>query len=399
VKPLKNSIASILMVLIFSSVAWADAGKYWLKTFGGEKDDHCMSAQQTKDGGFIVAGYTKSSGNGDADAWVIKLDGGGNKLWDRTFGGPQEDWAKAVQQTQDGGFIVAGYTKSFGNGDADAWVIKLDGSGNKVWEKTFGGPQEDWANAVRQTQDGGFIVAGYTKSSGKGNADAWVIKLDGSGNKVWEKTFGGVGEDVANAVRQTKDGGYIVAGYKGYQDRADVDVWVIRLDGSGNIVWEKTFGGFQQDDVASAVLETSEGNFIATGYTASGELGDLDVWVIMMDKSGKKLWDRAFGGIKTDNAKSVVQTEDGGIVIAGFTESFSKGGVAAWIIKMDAKGNKIWDRTYGGGVFDIIESIAITSDGGFIAAGFTESYGNQRQCMVLKLDREGLLTSKAAENK
>ena len=204
------------------------------KTFGGEGGDWARSVQQTSDGGYILAGQTGSFGAGSYDAWLIKTDANGNKVWDKTFGGSSYDEANAVQQTSDGGYILAGETYSFGTGSYDAWLIKTDANGNKVWDKTFGGISSDGAYSVQQTSDGGYILAGSTDSFGAGSSDAWLIKTDADGNKVWDKTFGGISGDVASAVQQTKDGGYILAGYTGSFGAGVYDAWLIKTDAEGN---------------------------------------------------------------------------------------------------------------------------------------------------------------------
>jgi len=234
----------------------------WQKTFGGSYDDGAYSIQQTKYGGYIVAGLTNSFGAGNYDVYIIKLNGNGNKVWEKTYGGSNNDEAFSIQQTKDGGYIVAGWTNSFGAGDWDVYIIKLNGNGNKVWEKTYGGSNNDEAFSIQQTNDGGYIVAGWTNSFGAGGwiADVYIIKLDGNGNKVWEKTYGGSDYDGAYSIEQTKDGGYIVAGLTNSFGAGDWDVYIIKLDGNGNKVWEKTYGGSNDDGVIS-IQQTTDGGY------------------------------------------------------------------------------------------------------------------------------------------
>ena len=271
-------------------------------------------------------------------------DGGGPggestyDIYNKTFGGINSDEAYAVQHTSDGGYILAGRTMSFGAGEYDAWLIKTDADGNKVWDKTFGGISDDEANAVQQTSDGVYILAGLTASFGDGSADVWLIKTDENGNKVWDKTFGGIGPDYAYAVKQTSDGGYILAGDTISFGAGGMDFWLIKTDTDGNKVWDKTFGGSSHDE-GCAVQQTSDGGYILAGYTDSFGAGGGDAWLIKTDADGNKVWDKTFGGISGDVASAVQQTKDGGYILAGYTGSFGAGVYDAWLIKTDAEGN------------------------------------------------------------
>jgi hypothetical protein len=353
------------------SVAQAPSWE-WVKTFGGSDWDSGSSVQQTSDGGFILVGTTTSFGAGGFDVWLIKTDADGNKLWEKTFGGIRDDRGHSVQQTSDGGFILLGWTESFDAREADVWLIKTDASGNIEWDRTFGGSDRDKGSSVQQTSDGGFILVGYTESFGAGWADVWLIKTDADGNKLWEKTFGGSGLDSGSSVQQTSDGGFILVGYTTSFGAGGFDVWLIKTDADGNKLWEKTFGGSGRD-WGSSVQQTSDGGFILVGYTTS--FGAGDVWLIKTDANGNKQWDRTFGGSDWDEGWSVQQTSDGGFIIVGWTWSFGAGGPDVWLIKTDANGNKQWDRTFGGSDWDWGFSVQQTSDGGFIIVGSTESFG------------------------
>jgi hypothetical protein len=342
----------------------------WFKTFGGSDWDSGSSVQQTSDGGFILVGTTTSFGAGGFDVWLIKTDADGNKLWEKTFGGIRDDRGHSVQQTSDGGFILLGWTESFDAREADVWLVKTDASGNIEWDRTFGGSDRDKGSSVQQTSDGGFILVGYTESFGAGWEDVWLIKTDADGNKLWEKTFGGSGLDSGSSVQQTSDGGFILVGTTTSFGAGGFDVWLIKTDADGNKLWEKTFGGSRRD-WSSSVQQTSDGGFILVGYTTS--FGAGDVWLIKTDANGNKQWDRTFGGSDWDEGWSVQQTSDGGFIIVGWTWSFGAGDV--WLIKTDANGNKQWDRTFGGSDWDWGFSVQQTSDGGFIIVGSTESFG------------------------
>ncbi len=224
----------IIIICILAVGFISGCSKTFNKTFGGSGGDHAYSIQQTSDGGYILAGDTNSFGAGGCDFWLIKTDANGNTVWDKTFGGSEDDWAHDVQQTSDGGYILAGITYSYGAGDRDAWLIKTDVNGIKQWDKTFGGSGGDGAFSVQQTSDGGYILAGYTNSYGAGNEGFWLIKTDANGIKQWDKTFGGSGSEEAWSVQQTSDGGYILAGGTNSYGTGDYDAWLIKTDAWGN---------------------------------------------------------------------------------------------------------------------------------------------------------------------
>jgi hypothetical protein len=205
----------------------ASGNKTWARTFGGTGDDGGYSVQQTSDGGYIVAGHTTSYGAGNNDAWLIKTDASGDETWEKTLGGASYDWGYSVQQTSDGGYIITGYTGDNGVDSSGVWLIKTDASGNKSWDKTFGGAGE--GHSVQQASDGGYIIAGSTQSYGAGGSDVWLIKTDASGNKTWDIAFGGANWDWGYSVRQTSDSGYVIAGSTQSYGAGGSDVWLIKV--------------------------------------------------------------------------------------------------------------------------------------------------------------------------
>lgn len=342
----------------------------WEKTYGGSRDDVPYSIQQTQDGGYVVAGRTQSAdgnvtGNhGDYDAWVIRLSADGSLVWQKSLGGSQYEHLLSIENTQDNGFIAAGCSNSSdgditGNyGDLDAWLIKLASNGTIEWQKNYGGSKRDIANNVKVTTDGGFIVAGNSFSHdhdlthNQGGSDFWVTKLDPVGTLVWQKTFGGTKNESAYYVQQARDQGYIVVGRSESNDgdvtgnHGGYDFWVVKLSHDGEIEWEKSVGG-SQDDEANSVVQDDDGGYIVSGGSASsdgdvtGNHGDSDYWMVKLSPDGTMEWQKSLGGTAYDYGQSVSKTHDGGHIMAGESQSADgdvtghHGKTDYWVVQID----------------------------------------------------------------
>ena len=256
----------------------------WNQTFGGGNYDRGNSVQQTNDGGYIITGEISSSGNGSSDVLLIKTDHKGNKEWEHTFGGVDYDRGYSVQQTRDGGFIIAGSTRSNGDSYDDLWLIKADSQGNEEWNRTFGGGYIDIGHFVYETTDNGYVITGYTQSYGNGSRDLWLIKTDSQGNEEWNETFGDSFVDFGKSVQQTIDGGYIITGSKGTDYHSDI--WLIKTDAQGNKEWNQLFGGVDYD-FGNFVCQTNDNGYIITGHTKSYGNGGYDVLLIKTDSKGQ----------------------------------------------------------------------------------------------------------------
>jgi len=336
------------------------------KTYGGTGTDIAYSMVKTSDGGYALAGSTNSFGAGGNDFWLVKTDSLGNMLWNKTYGAAGDDVAYSVVQTSDGGYALAGTSNSWVPGDGyDMWLVKTDGSGNVRWSLTYGGTGLDVAYSVVQTKDGGYALAGYTNSFGAGGFDFWLVKTDSNGNMLWNKTYGGTGTDIAYSMVQTSDGGYALAGYTDSFGAGGADFWLVKTDASGNMLWNKTYGGTGADE-AYSVVQTSDGGYALAGITNSFGAGGWDFWLVKTDMNGNMLWNKTYGGTGDDYASSMIQTSDGGYAIAGETISFG----GSWLVKTDANGNMLWNKTYGGVAYSVVQ----TSDGGYALAGYA-GYG------------------------
>ncbi len=378
---------ALTTVTIFAFTASSAPGSMiFSKTFGGAGDEGAFSVIQTSDRGYALAGYTNSTGAGNMDSWLLKTDFSGNQQWNRTFGGTGFDWASSVIQTRDGGYAITGTSNSTPTGDYDFWLVKTDSLGNQQWNKTYGGAHNDYASSVIQTSDGGYVLAGIINSFGDvgyafsgfrdvfivGNADVGLIKTDSSGNQLWNKTFGGSNDDGAFSLIQTSDGGFALVGNTySFSGGNNTDFWFIKTDSSGNEMWNKTFGG-PKDEFGYYITQTSDEGYALTGITNSSGYGYEDVWLIKTNASGEIVWNKTYGGTRNDEAYFVMQTKDG-YVLAGSTFAFGAGLWDAWLIKTDSHGNFLWKQTYGGTGDDQATSMVVASDGGFVLSGCTNN--------------------------
>ena len=376
----------------------------WQKALGGSEIEEIFSTQQTSDGGYIAAGFTYSNDgdvtgfHGGIDAWVVKFSSTGSVEWKKTYGGTNVDWAYAIRQTIDGGYILAGYTAS-NNGDVtgnhggkDAWVVKLTSLGAIQWQKTLGGSGWDEAWAIQQTTDSGYIMVGRSASQNgnvtgnHGGLDYWVVKLSNIGVIEWQKSLGGTGEDNAYSVKQTNDGGYIVAGeslsHNGdvTGNHGDADYWILKLSTTGSLEWQKSFGG-SSIDRANDVIQTNDGGYIVVGqvFSNNGDVaqhyGGNDIWVVKTTSTGEIEWQKTLGGSDQDWGQSIQKTSDGGYVIAGSTWShdgdvLNTNSIAdIWVVKLNVDGVIKWQKTLGGSLGEDGYSIYQTTDNGYIVAG------------------------------
>jgi hypothetical protein len=375
----------IVTILIFVSPTIAQTS--WWRTYGGWADDWGLSVQQTSDCGYIIAGSTDSFGAGDYDVYLIKTNTSGDALWTTTYGGTGPDFGYSVQQTSDGGYIIVGYTVSFGAGSEDVYLIKTNANGDTVWTKTYGGTYNDAGYSVRQTSDSGYIIAGGTGSFGAGCADVYLVKTNASGDTAWTRTYGGADPDMGFSVQQTSDGGYIIAGYTESFGAGNGDVYLIKTNASGDTLWTRTCGGTDPDRSYSVQQTSDSGYIIAGGAGSNG-----DVCLLKANASGDVLWTRTYGGANYDDGQSVRQTSDGGYVIAGTTESFGAGHDDAYLLKTKASGDTVWTRTYGGATYDNGKSVQQTSDGGYVIAGYTSSFGaGSYDVYLIKTDANGIV--------
>ena len=383
---MKTMSAAAFVLLL---VSFAQAQQRWTETYGGPGSDYGSSVQQTTDGGYIIAGLTTSFGAGSFDVYLIKTNASGDTLWTKTCGGNVDDDGLAVRQTSDGGYIIAGFTHSFGAGNEDVYLIKTNALGDSLWTRTYGGTDNDAGHSVQQTSDGGYIIAGGTASFGAGAYDVCLIKTNAFGDTVWTRAYGGTGDDFGHSVQQTSDGGYIVAGYTKSFGAGGCDFYLIKTNTFGDTLWTRTYGGTGFDEGFS-VQQTLDGGYILAGWTNSFGAGSYDSYVVKTNASGDTLWTRTYGGTSQDAVRAVQQTSDGGYTLAGWTNSFGAGVQDVYLIKTNASGDTSWTWTYGGTGDDEGYSVQQASDGGYVITGYTTSFGaGGSDVYLIKTDANG----------
>lgn len=361
---------------------------------GGSGDDEARSIDRTADGGYVIAGSTTSSElqfepyQGHSDVYVVKLNSSLQKEWSSLQGGVLDDVGQSIEQTADGGCIVGGYWEVTSGVPDDFYAVKLNANGARTWERACGGSGLDQARSVRRTLDGGYLLAGESFSTnipGLTNhlhGDFYVVKLDANGATTWQQMFGGTGWDQLFAADRTSDGGYIVVGMSdstdipGLTPAAFGDFYVAKLDSTGLVTWQRMWGG-KNNDYLYSVRQTTDGGYIVSGTCFSSDLSGTDgagLYVAKLDASGIVLWQRVFPAVDFFSARSVLQTTDGGYIFAGYRAvDFGLLGYQCEVVKLDAGGNTLWERIYGGRGNDQATGVVETSDGSYLVGGFSDS--------------------------
>lgn len=422
----------IVCLLTFSFGQTVAPGIEWQNTIGGSEYDELRSIEQTKDGGYILAGSSQSNISGDktdtcigsSDYWIIKIDIGGYIQWQKTIGGYNSDGPTSVEQTSDGGYILGGASSSNISGDkmennldttlitGDYWIVRIDSIGNILWENTIGGSRSDALFSIQQTKDGGFILGGYSDSDssvdksennfgGSEDFDYWIVKIDSLGNILWDNTIGGGSDDFLYSLQQTTDGGYILGGISGSNISGDktesniggMDYWIVKTDSAGTIQWQNTIGG-SDFEITLSVEQTADGGYILGGSSDSNISGDKsennidsifqltqDYWIVKTDSAGNINWQNTIGGDGQDALFSIHETINGGYILGGYSTSAVSGDKTEncfgstdyWIVKTDSLGNVLWQRTIGGTTFDNLYTLQQTTDGGYVFGGASRS--------------------------
>jgi len=327
----------------------------WNKTYGGSGNEEAHSVVQTSDGGFAILGTTSSFGSGIYDFWLVKINSSGNLLWSRTYGGTSVDDGWAIIELANGELALSGWTSSYGDGSGDFYLVKTDENGNPLWNRTYGGSQLDVLSCIREVSDGGFVLAGYTYSYGAGGSDFWLVKTDSNGNQLWNRTCGGMSEDYCFSVVQTNDGGFAALGSTSSFGAGVYDFWLVKLNEAGSVLWNKTYGGLGYDE-GWAIMQTPEGDLGLVGWTESFGSGKSDCWLITTDAQGNVKSEKTWGGTDYDYAYSGVLMPTKSYVLVGQTASFGVGNYNSLLIVFSKLGDVNRD-----GIINVLDLILVAN--------------------------------------
>ncbi|MFK7970709.1 MAG: caspase domain-containing protein [Bacteroidia bacterium] len=392
--PTTPALRYALIALMIGFGNWATAQTF-ARTYGGDRNEHAISAVQSRNGDFIVTGFTDSYGEGKTDIWVMRTDRRGNELWRVYMGDKNNDWPNAMIETRDGHIVIAGHQeKKTGTDDKpkyvnDAWVFKLDRNGEMVWSETFGGRKNDEANALVELADGSLGITGYSGTFSRGQNDIWVLRLTRDGDKMWAKNFGGKKTEEGHGITQAPDGDMIITGYTTSFGNGGADILVMKVDLDGSKVWLRNYGG-SGNDAGEAITVTASGELLVAGWTGSDGAGGLDGTVLKLDTDGVYQWQRYYGQDRKDVFYSITPLRDG-FAVSGYASDPIHGTKSLWAARMSGDGGMVWEKQFTGENDDLGHSISQTDDGGFLIAGGTKSFAvGQSDMWLIKSDPYGI---------
>lgn len=370
----KNIIIAVSMFLWSGTLFAQIPDTLWTRTYGGPELELGYSAIQATDSNYIICGC-KHYETDIVDIMLLKVNTNGDTVWCRTYGSPDLDFGRSVQETYDGGFLIAGSTYHNTAGEADLLLVKTNNIGDIVWTKTYGGPEIDYATSLQKAVGGGYIVAGNTGLYDQGDMDIWLLRIDENGDTLWTQTYGDNGQEIAEGIETTSDNGYVIIGSTDSFGLGSTDVYLVRTNSVGDELWARTYGDVRSDR-GNYVLQTYDGGYIIAGGRTPIDAGQLDLYLIKTDEIGDTLWSKMYGGVGTDEATSLFQTSDRGYLVVGFTSSFGAGNADVYLLKTDENGDTVATTTYGGANWDSGHSLIKTSDHGYLICGFSLSFGN-----------------------
>jgi len=355
------------------------------KIYGGKENDIANDIVALENGESAIVGTCKSYNAKRRDICVTRMNAKGDMDWRLWLGGDKQDYGKAITRAADGNLFILGKSKSFSeNYDYDLYVAKISLDGKLMWKQHLGGKRDESAGGIAGTDDGGVIVVGDSESFGDGNKNIYISKLNSNGKVISEKTIGGEKADSAKAISRTKDNMFIVVGDRELGRSGDTDFFLMKIDQNGQKVWAKTYGEDEADTLL-AVTATMDGGFVATGKTRSYGSKQTDLTVIKFDENGKVIWHKIYGFKYYEYGNAVTMTRDGGFIIAGGTDTLGRGNHSAYIIALDKLGNLIWSHVYGDERKDIAHGATLMSDGSVVIVGESESFSRSKNFFIIKI--------------
>lgn len=361
---------------------------FFANIYGGPGSEYLKKIISTSDNSLLSAGYTRSYGAGGLDFWLVKTNLSGGMLWSKSFGGTGSEEAEDVIESSNSDYILVGDTSSYGAGAYDIWVLRLDSDGNHLWNKTFGGSSSDHIRGVYEDGNGDLYLNGYTGSYGAGSNDLWIIKLDSNGNEIWNKTYGGTGSEIfkKRGFTTTSDGNFVYTGLTTSFGAGSNDIWLLKIDTNGNHIWNKTYGSTGSDR-GYGVVEVGN-DLVVSGYVSAPlAVGSEDLFVFKVDSTGTMIWNKTFGDAgDVTNPRQLIKTSDGNLLTSGYKSVL---GNEFLLVKYDTNGNELWNKTYGGGSDEKSESLLELPYGDIVVAGRTTTFGTGGDFWILRLNSTG----------
>ncbi len=359
----------------------------WQTIYGGDEDDIAYGIVALENGDSALVGTCKSFGAKRTDICVTRMTAKGEMKWRLWIGGKKKDEGKAISRAADGSILVLGHSKSFTtNYDYNLHVAKISLDGKLIWETSIGGNRDEFAGGIAGTDDGGALVVGASQSFGEGDQNAYIVKLDKNGKEVSAYTVGGEKDDVATALTRTRGGEFVMVGYREIERAGDADFFLMKLDQNGKKIWAQTYGG-EYEDTLDGVTATVDGGIVAIGKTRSYGSEQSDLTVMKYDASGKLIWHKIYGFKYYDYGNAVATTRDGGFILAGGTNSLGKGNHSMYVLALDKAGELIWSHVYGDERKDVAYGAARMSDGSVIVVGESNSFKRAKNFFMVKLLR------------
>lgn len=362
----------VTITILCSINAFAQPDSLWSRMYGRMQDeDYCNAIWHTDDGGYMLAGRTWAYDEEVTDLLLVKTASNGDSLWSRTYGRDEQEFCTSALRTTDNGVLLAGQTLSYGAGFWDYYVVRTNANGDTIWTRSYGGTGADFCTDAIETSDGGFILAGRTESFGVDGYDYWVVRLNTDGDSLWTRTYGGAGDQECESICQTSDGGFALLGATSFAETDTSDFWLIRTDPQGDTLWTRSFGS-SSGLWGTVIRQTADGGLILAGIIYSYSAHRKDVLIIKTDTNGDSLWSRTYGGWYDEHCNDIQQTPDGGYLFAGWTYSYGNGNHTnpnAWLVRLDANGDSLWSLALGGNGREECTSFLQEQDGSYSLAG------------------------------